>query len=247
MTRENEVKFQVSDPDLIEQRAKDLGCVLESETEQVDRYFDYPSFVLSRHLHGLRIREFHGAPQSCDFKVLFYFPERPNDPWYVDENVSDFPVSRECLVSIFKRLGISNRSIGEELDPIELEKVLLGEKLVEAFRITKTRRKYACPEGMQILFDYVKELGSFVELEGSHCQAYLSSLGLPEDGRLKRWGYTSLLLESKGIFNQGNFKPQFERSPMWNVLPDEVTLYNAIKGGIVDPSQRRSQPHLQTF
>jgi len=246
MGRENEVKYRVLDLDLIEQRARALGCFLEDEIEQVDRYFDYPSYVLSRHLHSLRIREYHGVPQSCDFKVLFYFPERPDDPWYVDENVSNFPVSQQCLNTILKRLNLPEVT-GENFDPREIEEALLKRELEEVYRVDKVRRKYTCPEGMQILLDSVKGLGVFVEIEGEHCNAYLNALGLPEDGRLERWGYTSLLLQQKGILDPRNFRSQFARSPMWNVLPDEIELYNGIRGGIVASNQTISQPHLQTF
>ncbi len=245
MSREEEVKYKVGDIALIEQRTINLGCILDEEVEQVDRYFDYPSFVLSRHLHGLRFRSVNCDPKSFDLKVLFYFPTKPDDPWYVDEVPSSFPVQGEHLNGVLQRLGVTQTINDEELNPHELEKALLSCELVEVYRITKSRKKYACAEGMQILIDHVTELGTFVEIEGPHYDVYLNALGLPEQGEQIRWGYSSLLLREKGVLNPSQFRPQFERSAMWNVLPAEINLYLTIQGEDVDPNQKRSPLHLQ--
>ncbi len=168
---EIEVKARVSGFDAVEERVLGLGGKYVKEEVQVDYYFNHPGRDFSVSDEALRIR--------CVGDSVFITYKGPKldiltkTREEVEVGVADFDKTREILL----KLGF-----------------------VEVSVVEKKRRFFSVGD-FSVMFDEVKGLGSFVEVEKQaedydplEVVDFLISLGISEDS-FERRSYLGLLLE----------------------------------------------------
>jgi len=90
-------------------------------------------------------------------------------------------------------------------------------------KVVKKRRQYKYQEAT-LVFDEVKGLGYFLEIESDEPFAVVKKLGI-KNFQLTRIGYNDMIAKNRPNFISNDKRQAlFRRNPRWNVLPSEEKL-----------------------
>ncbi len=136
---------------------------------QKDIYFDSEIFHFNNLNRGLRVRFDNSIAAKLEFKSLFYNKSKLNNPWFIEEIGMKFPLSHQDqtkLNEVFKRVGLAQISVqADGIDYTSLVKLLENEvSLTQKITVTKQRVEVQLADVIYT-FDYIHELGYFLEIE----------------------------------------------------------------------------------
>ncbi len=199
---------------------------------QRDIYYDFPDYRITNLNRGLRVRFDEEKPSCFEFKSLFYNPYgREANPWFIEELTFPFPIGDKGLANLrdlFTRLQIP-APLNTSSEPISFGALdVLFQKLglAPSATVTKHRSEYESEEAV-FTFDFIEELGYFIEVEAKSGHDPISILEQELhilDFRIIREGYNDMML--RGNPNCISTKDKLERfriNPSWNILPTETT------------------------
>lgn len=232
MKEEKEIKVEILG------KNKDFGTIVSkienqfnvkfgSFKEEVDTYYDNDNLLYFKHNHVLRLRN-NPSENSIAYKALFYIPERKENPWFVLEKESEFPLSKTFIEELtdISRINLSQK---EFLNSEEINSELLNLGFKEKMVLRKYRKKAKIDNSKEITLDYVKNLGVFIELEekesrGEGLHKILERM--PFEYKEERFGYTNLYAERVLGVEIPDFKKLYERNPEWNFFQGQREKIN---------------------
>lgn len=202
---------------------------------QIDEYFDSELFMFTNLNRGLRVRYSGKIPQSVEFKSLFWNKYgNPNNPWYIEEVGLRLPLNTESkiiLCTILKRFNLSLNIPEDIAIDYQLFKDLLNEAgLSSKIVVTKEREEYENDESA-FVFDYIKELGYFIEIEtkGVDPLNILKLIPVISNYTVIRNGYNDMIGENIPNLIPNEIKQRlFRLNPYWNVLETEVGIVHEL-------------------
>ena len=204
---------------------------LKNTVIQSDHYYDNETFLFTKQDKGLRIRFVNQTPIDFTFKALFYFPNRKPSPWYVEEQTFKLPTQEIQLVqAIFERLNLTfSQKQNNELTYDDLHHLFAQNQLQPKLIIEKKRKTFLY-EDAQIVWDEVKNLGTFIEIETKSSSPIRISeeLELLKFGTRTIEGYTTLLARKLGLAEMKAKEPLYLENPLWNVFKQEKIIYEKL-------------------
>ena len=229
MNEEKEIKIRILDKINLNELKKIIENIFEIKFKKIkkdrDVYFDLNDNYYFRLNHGLRIRN----NEELAYKALFYIPERMKNPWFVLEKEYKLPLSKECLLILFKIANIKcNINLKNKIDNNELKNILQKLNFFEHIKINKVRH-IAKNENYEMCIDFVEDLGLFIEIETNE-DGYLNYLRkkIPFKYKEIRHGYTNLYAKEVMKMDIPNFKEKFLSNPDWNFLNGQKEIVKGI-------------------
>ncbi|MFA6076470.1 MAG: CYTH domain-containing protein [Candidatus Paceibacterota bacterium] len=236
MIEEKEIKIKV-DKNIFDEAKKYIKehTKLTKTKFQIDEYFDTELFMFTNLNRGIRVRYNDKIPESVEFKSLFWNKYgNPNNPWYIEEIGLKIPLDTESKITfraILKRFNLS-LNIPEDIDvDYQLFKDLLNKiGLSPRIIVTKEREEYENDEST-FVFDYIKELGYFIEIEtkGIDPMDILKTIPVISDYSVVRNGYNDMVGENIPNLISNDIRQQlFRLNHSWNILETEVDIVNQL-------------------
>jgi len=234
---EKEIKIQVSKK--IFDRVKKLivGKKLKEKVKkQTDIYFDNELMSITNLNRGLRIRFNGNVVSQLEFKSLFFNKHtRKDNPWYIEEISLDMPLNKKSykkLDSILQRLAVSlPRLEMETLDYKGLKIALANVGLYPKITVTKDRQEFVGKNAIYV-FDYIKELGYFIEIEtndGTDPLKIINKVIGNKDYSFIRNGYNDMVAKNIDNYLSNEVKQLlFKINHQWNILPTEEKLVDKL-------------------
>lgn len=228
---EKEIKVQLSKAKFEDLLAKFQKSSRTEKEEQKDVYYDNELLKINNLNRGLRIRHKNKKAVSLEFKSLFYNRfTRKDNPWFIEEVAMHIPMKKSSvskLNRVLRRLGFEEVRIKEGSGLEEIVSSFEGIGLVDRITVTKIRTSFE-DEDVSYVFDSIKELGYFLEIESKGKVDPLSKIELllqEDEYTFIRNGYNDMV--AKNIENYlSNEEKQllFKINPDWNILASELKL-----------------------
>lgn len=236
MIEEKEIKIKV-DQNIFDEAKKYIkkNTKLTKTKFQIDEYFDTELFMFTNLNRGIRVRHNDKIPESVEFKSLFWNKYgNPDNPWYIEEIGLKIPLditSKKTLSAIFKRFNLvlnmpEDSNVDYQLFKDLLNKIGLSPRIV----VTKEREEYENDKST-FVFDYIKELGYFIEIEtkGIDPMDILKTIPVISDYSVVRNGYNDMVGENIPNLISNDIRQQlFRLNHSWNVLETEVDIVNQL-------------------
>lgn len=234
---EKEIKIRVSKETfeaLLEIAQNKLSFI--GITNQRDIYFDTDQMIINNLNRGLRVRFDNENPKAIEFKSLFYnLYSRKDNPWYIEEITLPIPLEIDkfqILIDIFHRLGLQTPKLNQQIyryTQIDEEFASIG--LTPKITVTKHRQTFR-NESVEFVYDFIEELGYFVEIEtkdGSEPMELLEQAIGDKPFQFIRNGYNDMVAFDIPNCLSNDIKQQlFKINPKWNVLGSEIDLVNGL-------------------
>ena len=232
---EKEIKIRLSKEtfDELNNIAKSK-LTLAQESNQKDVYFDNDQMYINNLNRGLRVRFDDDKPKTIEFKSLFYnINSRKDNPWFIEEISFPIALSQKDIdqfLSIFTRLKLEKPNLAsKEYSYPMLKEELASIGIVPKITVTKHRQIFKS-EVAEFVFDFIEELGYFVEIETNDASDPLDLVkGLIGEKPFQfiRNGYNDMAALDIPYCLSNDIKQQlFKINPKWNVLESEVSLVN---------------------
>lgn len=230
---EKEVKIKIE-----KARFGELKKKIAKEAESVkkicqrDVYFDDKKLKITNLARGLRVRFENYIPTVLDFKSIFFSPSEIRGIYsYIEEISLKLPLTRSDfgkLNQILERLGFKNIASNKFPCIYEDLVILLREiDLTPKIFLTKQRTQFV-KNKVIYTFDYIQELGYFLEVETKEKIDPLKILERLLEG--KAYGVVKKGYNEMAAGNLENYLPNnlqhllFKINPGWNVLESERNL-----------------------
>ena len=236
---EKEIKIKISKAQynkLLSSRPRSSKLI--NPLNQKDVYYDREDLYITNLNRGLRVR-FHEHSLVClEFKSLFYNPYADKgNPWFIEEITFPFPLESNNLNKLFSilvRLDLLSPVKATYCSPklshlFEVEQILSCADLKPMIVVNKKRVGYQDGK-VQYVFDYIKGLGYFLEIESQQEDPLriLEKLNL-DNCQIIRNGYNDMLaVDIPSYVSNDEKQRRFKKNPNWNILPSEKEMIEEI-------------------
>lgn len=232
MQEEKEIKIEILNKELslesIKEKLENLyGILFKNKKIINDFYFDIDNKLFNLN-HALRIRDVE-EKSFITYKALFKIPERKENPWFILEKEFEFPIKKEDLLEIIDLICLENKfDLPKYISREEIEKIFSYLHLKKTIIIDKTRYSSDKEKGFQILIDFIKDLGLFIEIEAitENIRDVLKKFTEPHQRIL--YGYTNLYAKNVLNLEIPNFDEKYNEDPDWNYLPGQKKIIQSL-------------------
>lgn len=228
---EKEVKVQLTKA-MFTRLLKEMSNDSEpNKFQQKDEYFDTELMMINNLNRGLRLRSFNEKPFAIEFKSLFFNKyKKGTNPWFIEEISLELPLDTKSILAlnkILRRLGLQEIRSKNSYSTKELMEELSRIGLSPKISVTKDRTVFEIQD-IEYVFDYIEELGYFLEIESKGEIDPLDELKRIIDDKeypIIRNGYNDMVARNINNCIPNTTKQLlFKVNPSWNILLTEADM-----------------------